>query len=460
MKAAPLLIALAVLAALGGLVWYTEKNPPSKDDETVKIISVEEAGIQEASITKPGKEPLVVRRGDDGKWQFGPSLEVPADDAAIGAMINPAASLNADRVVEENVTDWKPFGLEQGSLTVDLKMKDGSSRRLIFGDDTPTGSGVYARLDGDPRLFTVFSYIKSGFDKTVFDLRDKKLLRLDPDKISRLMVTAGGRTVEFGKTGENAWQILKPKPVRADNFTVGDLVRSVRNAEMLSVLAEGGEKPSDKYRFNRPYATVEAVDEAGVHTLTIAKGSENTYYAKSSDLPGGVYEVSSSMAEGLDKPLADFRNKKLFDFGFNDLSKLDVRDGDKRLTIEKRADDWLLTSEGDRKLEPEKVQTLIDALRGLTSIAFTSDEAGDQKKFGLSSPALEVQVTPAVAGGAEKVFLSSPAQERVYAAREGQPTTYEVEKSAVDEIQRAAEALLEKSDSSSPAGEKKEKPGS
>jgi hypothetical protein len=38
---------------------------------------------------------------------------------------------------------------------------------------------------------------------------------------------------------------------------------------------------------------------------------------------------------------------------------------------------------------------------------------------------------------AERVLITSPSQDRVYAARQGQPTTYEVEKSAVEEIQRS-----------------------
>ena len=43
---------------------------------------------------------------------------------------------------------------------------------------------------------------------------------------------------------------------------------------------------------------------------------------------------------------------------------------------------------------------------------------------------------------AEKVILSDPAEERVYAARAGEPSVYEIEKAAAEEIQRALDALL------------------
>jgi hypothetical protein len=310
---------------------------------------------------------------------------------------------------------------------------------VLFGSETPTGSSRYARLEGDPRLFTVFSYVKSSFDKTVFDLRDKKLLAVDGQKISRVKLNTGGRAIEFGQTPGSSWQIVQPRALRADNFTVGDLVRSVQDAELVSIV-DNPEELAPKPDFAKPYATVEVVDEAGAHTLTIAKAADK-YYARSTDL-AGVFEVSSALAEGLDKELDEFRNKKLFDFGFSEIAKLTVRDGGNALNIEKKDDKWLLASEGGRELDSAKVQTLIDSLRNLTAIEFTSDDAAGKAKFGLNAPALEALVTMVAGASEEKVAITSPANEKVYAAREGQPSTYQVEKSAAEEIQRAVADLL------------------
>lgn len=434
-----LLIAVGILAILGGAVYYTKENPPSTGDENPKIVSVESDQVQELTISRPEADPLTVQRGEDDKWQFGPPLTIPANSSSIGLLVDSAASLEADRIVEENVTEWQPYGLDQPSLTLDLKLKDGTTHRVLYGKETPTGSALYARLDGDPRLFTVYSYSKSSFEKSVFDLRDKKLLRADADKISRVVLDAGGRSIEFGKSGEASWQILKPQPLRADNFTVGDLARAVQNAEMTAVVEEG-EATKSKVDFSKPFATVEVVDEAGQHTLTVIKADEK-YYARSSDLEG-VYEVSSTMAESLNKQLDDFRNKKLFDFGFNDLARLQLRDGDTRVAIEKKDDKWVLASEGGREVESRKVQTLIDSLRNLSATSFASDNAAEKDKYGLGSPAIEAEVTQAESAATEKVVITSPSAERVYAARDGQPTTYEVEESAVEEIQRSITELL------------------
>ena len=438
MKANPLLLAVAVLAALGGAVWYTRENPPPEEDETPTIVKLEEETVQEVAVTRTGRDTVTVVRGEDGAWGFGAGIGVPADDSSIGFMITSLASLNADRVVSENVSDWSPYALEDPALKVAYKLKEGEGGEVWFGKETPTGSGVFARLKGDPRLFTVYSYNKSSFEKEIFDLREKKLLQVDDDKIARVVVRSGGREIEFGKNGDD-WRILKPKPLRADNFTVGDLVRAARTAEMTAVLA--AEESGGGYSFRRPLAVVEIVDDAGAHELTLAQDGD-TYYAKSTD-QDGVYEVSSTLAESFDKPVNDFRNKKIFDFGFADPARVKVRDGANAVEIAKEDDKWLLRSGGGRELAGEKVQILLDGLRNLAAVEFPSDNASDRARYGLDAPAIEAEVTPSGEDAEpEKAVISSPEAERVYAARAGEPSIYEVEKAPAEDIRRALEDIL------------------
>jgi len=450
MKPMPLLIAVVLLAILGGLVYYTEENPPAPDDEQVKVVDLKAADIQAVTVRRPGQEPLTVRRSGDSDWTFAEPSSMKVDGFAAETLIAGLTPMSASRVVEEQVTDWAPYGLTgEGTLRVEVEAKEGKSYQITFGNNTPTGSAVYARLEGDPRLFTLLSGVKGGFEKEPFDLRDKKLLAIDPAKISRMVLKTGAETLEFGKSGDDKWQILQPKPLRADNFAVGDLARALQSAEMTAVLAEG-EAPADPYFFAKPYAAAEVTSEDGTHTLTVAQGEGDTFYAQSSDLAGGVYEVSKTLADGLRKQLSDFRNKKLFDFGYQDPVKLELRDGETRLTIAKKGEDWVAASDGDRQLDAAKVQSVIDSLRNLTAISFASDEAADQAKYGLDSPLIEATVTPAEEGAQEKVVINA-AQDRFYAAIPGLPTTYELEKISFDLIRRSMADALKPADSSGSA---------
>ena len=435
-----LLIALFILVGLAAAVWYSEKHPPQpkSDIKTEKVISVAEDQLRRIQITRPSGDPLALEKGEDGKWRITQPKAYKADESSASSMVSNLTSLNADQVVAEKNTDWKTYGLESPRLNIQVSLKDGKQIKLALGDDAPTSSGVYARLEGDARLFTIPSYVKSSLDKTASDLRDKRILPFDSEKVSRVAVATKERSLEFGKAG-TAWQIVKPRPLRADNFAVDDLVRSVRDANFDSILDES-EKPPAKYSFSSPFATFEAVDAGGVHTLTIGKDKDNTYYARTTAMPG-VFKITSTVAEGLNKKPDDLRNKKLFDFGWSDLQKLEVRDGEVRLTIEKKGDKWIRYGAGNKELPSDKVQSLIDNLRNLSAKSFPADEASAQAKYGLNKPIAEAKVTSDDGKRVERVLLAAGPESKYYAARENEPATYEIEKTAYEDFQKTVGAL-------------------
>ena len=443
MKQNPLLIAVLVLVVLGGFVYYTRENPPEPESDTVPLVRVSEAAIRKVTVIKPDSETIVVQREADQPWTFGNGVAAPADDSAINLMITNLASLDASRVVQEATVDWAPYGLDgDGQLRVTVETSEGDPKSIIFGEDTPTGSSVFARLDGDPRLFTTFSYARDNFDKTVFDWRDKRFLRVSADTTTTLSLEVGPRRLEFAKDGQN-WRIVEPADLRADRLAVADLERELSNARMSSVLAEGDEAAVSQFSAARPYAVAEIVDAAGSHVLTIAEGGPSGYYAKSSDLPGGVYEAPESLAASLDKDLAAYRDRKLFDFGFGDLSRIDVRDGDKRAAIERQDDKWLLSTDGGTEVAAEQVQALIDSLRNISAIGFPANDPAAQSRYGLGTPVIEAETTLALDGATvEKVVITDPSQPQVYAARVGEGPTYEVEKDATDKVRQAIDDIL------------------
>ena len=448
MKANPLVIAAVALALLGGAVWYTRENPPPDEDAAPKIVELEEDEIRKVTLRQEGQEPITMERNEDNEWVFGDGSELAADDTSIGLMVSSLSSLNAERVVSENVVEWGPYELEDPSLSVGYELAEGGGE-IQFGRDTPTGSGVFARLKGDPRLFTVYSYNKTSFEKSVFDLRDKRLLQLDEDSIADVTVKVGQRTIGF-RQEDGDWAIVQPMELRADDFTVGDLVRAVRTAEMTEVLEEG--EPSGQYSFRAPKATVEVKDANGNHELVVAQDGD-TYYARSS-WQRGVYKVNSTLADSLDKPVNDFRDKKVFDFGYADPARVDVRAGDMVVAVVHADDKWLLESDEGREVDGVKVQTLLDRLRNLTATEFPSDQAADQDGFGLDAPEIEATVTPEREDGQpEKVILTSADQAAVYAARDGEHSTYQVEQSAAQDIVRAVEDVLSEPDEEEPSAD-------
>ncbi len=441
MKANPLLVAAVVLALLGGAVWYTRENPPPDSDPVPKIVELEEDAVRKVTLRSEGGDPVELVRDGDGAWEFGGGLEIPADDSSVDALVSSLSSLNAERVVSEAVVDWEPYQLEAPALAVSFELEEGGGE-VQFGRDTPTGSGVFARLAGDPRLFTVYTYNKTPFEKSVFDLRDKRMLQVDEGTITEISIRTPSRTIRFARQ-DSDWRMVEPLDTRADSFTVGDLSRAVRTAEMTEVLAEGD--GAEGYSFARPLATVTVMDAGGSHELVVASRGD-THYARSS-YQEGVYGISSTLSESFDKDIADYRDKKLFGFGYDDPARVEVRVGDDSVVIVRADGQWQLESDAGRELEGEPVQTLLDRLRGLTATEIPSDSASAQARYGLDAPAIEAAVTPAGEGAStERVRVSSPDQTAVYASRAGEPSTFQVEQAAAQNIARSVEEILREPD--------------
>jgi hypothetical protein len=119
---------------------------------------------------------------------------------------------------------------------------------------------------------------------------------------------------------------------------------------------------------------------------------------------------------------------------------------------DKDKDKWVRADAGNKELPSDKVQTLIDHLRNLNAKAFTADEAAAQARYGLSKPIAEAKVTSDEGKSVERVLLAAGPESKYYAARENEPATYEIEKSAYEDIQKA---IVELKDAPPPAAEKK-----
>src|SRR5207344_2026215 len=121
---------------------------------------------------------------------------------------------------------------------------------------------------------------------------DKRLLTFDGDKLTRVELQAKGQPIEFGKNNQNEWQILKPKPLRADGSQVEDLVRKVKDAKMdTTVSDEDAKKAVAAFGSSARVALVNMTDAGGTQTLEVRKDKDKNYFAKSSVLEG-IYKAN------------------------------------------------------------------------------------------------------------------------------------------------------------------------
>jgi Domain of unknown function (DUF4340) len=425
-----MLMAGVLLAGLGIAVWWSNRQETAKvgqpaADAPPKILAIGADTVKQIQIRHRGEEPITIQFNASGKWEMTSPKPLPADSVAVAALTNTASRLDSERVVDPNVTDLAAYGLAPALIEVTLTAKDGKASKLLIGENTPTGGAVYAKLDGDPRLFTMASSFKSTFDKGAKDLRDKRLLPLTQDKLSRIEITAQKQTYEFVKKGENAWQIVKPKAMRADSIQTDDLVQRLKNADMDLSGAQDDKKTAAAFGSAAVLAVAKVTDQDGTKTLEIRK-SKDDYYAKSSAVEG-IYKVSKVLGDGLDKPVDNYRNKKVFDFGFSDPTRIEVTDIGKTSIYDKSGETW---TSGGKKMDSTSVQAFIDRLRDLAAAKFVD--------AGFTTPVVTVTVVSNQGKLREKVEIAQAASGGNFLARrDGDASFYELEAKVVKELRQA-----------------------
>jgi hypothetical protein len=431
MKSHSLAIAVGVLAVLGGVLYWSNKHPQNEEaskiapDAPPAILKIDQAAITKLEIKKKDSEPVALAKTNSGEWQINEPKPFRADQSAVSGLVSALSSLNSQRVVEDKASDLKTFGLENPVLEIDLVEKDNKSQKLLLGDETPASGGVYAMLAGDPRVFTVASWEKGSIDKSLNDLRDKRLLPVSPDKISRVELIRKNEDIEFGRDKED-WQILKPRPLRADSTQVGELLRQLTDAKMDLSGADDGTVSA--FTKATPVATAKVTDESGAQELQVHK-SKDTYYAKSSAVDG-AYKVDSELGKALDKSLDGFRNKKLFDFGYDDPNKVELHSGSKSYLLTRGSagsEDWW--SNG-KKMDARSVEPLISDLRDLSASKFVDS--------GFSNPTIDVVVASQDGKRAEKIQIAK-AGDHYIAKRESEPALYQLDAKNVDDLLKAAD---------------------
>ncbi len=434
MKPRGLLIASLVLTALlGALYLSNHHSSTSAADSAIKtspeappkILSLNQDDISSLTIHRKEVPAFDLSRITSGAWQITSPKTLAADQDSVSSVLSSFSSLNAERLLDDKASNLATYGLAAPSLEIDATLKNNKTQKLLIGNQTPSGNAFYGMLAGDSRLFTIASYSKSSLDKTVDDLRDKRLLPADFDKVSQieLITQKPGKKqdVTFARE-KDTWQILRPGPFRAESNQVEDLVRSLKEAKIQT-----GSAPDDAAAFKSatPFVTAKITGASGAQELEVRKAKDD-YYAKSTALPG-VYKVPAVVGASLDKPLDDFRNKKLFDFGFEDPNKIEIHDGSKAYFLTRSGSDWW-GSDGN-KLDESSVESLLGKMRDLAAIKFPES--------GFTTPTLELTVTSNDGKRVERVSLAKHA-DGYTAKRENEPGLYELPSSVVQQLQESA----------------------
>ena len=433
MKIRQLIAAAIVLAALTATLYWSNRRQPIEEaakaaaSAPVKILSFQKDDISKLEIKRKSGEFLDFSKTGSGSWKITSPISLIGDADSISTILYAISPLETDRVIEEKAGDLKTYGLAEPAVEVSATGKDGKPQKLLVGDDVPTGGSAYAMLAGDPRVFLISSSAKTNFDKGLKDLRDKRLLPVDFNNISKIEIVSPKLNLAFS-SNNGQWLLQAPKDVRGDTSKLEGVVEKLRLATMdPSAPDTDMKKAASSFSSGTPVATVKATEASGSQELQVRKSKDN-YYAKTTAMEG-AFKVTKELGEAIHKNLDDFREKRLFDFAESNPEKIEIHSGSKSYFLTRNGEDWW--SDG-KKMDAVSIDSLLRAIRMLSATKFVSS--------GFSSTAATLIATSNGGKRVEKVEISK-AGTGYMAKRENELLLYELDAKAFEDLQKAADEL-------------------
>jgi hypothetical protein len=429
------LVLLVIAAGLGVFLFYDSKREPGDDKKLEKVFADAKSDkIDQVTVKSVSGDKTTVQK-QAGGWQVTQPAPVGADEAELSGITSNLASLEIQRVVDEQPAEVKQYGLDPARIEVTFK-QDGKDRTLLLGQKTPTGSDMYAKVPDKARVFLVSSYLESTFNKSSFDLRDKTILKIDREKVDRMEIETPERTLKFAKQGAD-WRITSPVEARADFGAVEGIIGRLNTTPMKSVIPVDARNLAE-YGMDKPAATVRVMSGSAQATLLIGKSAgEGVVYAEDPSRPL-IFTVESALFDEVKKPAGDFRIKDLFDSRSFNTTRVEIVRGGQTIAFEKPKgqDAWKQITPAAKPADTAKVEAVLTALTSARATSFVDSIAGT----GLENPELTVSIAFEEGQKHEKVAFGRKGAD-VYARREGDAAAVKIDATALDGIVKALDAL-------------------
>jgi uncharacterized protein DUF4340 len=169
-------ILIIFLAALGGVVWYSELRDKGSSDSTgaasdktgqTQLQKFDDKDARQLVVVK-GDQRVQVDRPDGTTWVLQPSGQ-NADSVRVSSVLFRLSSLQATKKVADAATDLSQYGLDAPPMSVTTTVADGTVYAVLLGSKSPTEAGTYARKADETTVYLVSSQLGTDLERLITD---------------------------------------------------------------------------------------------------------------------------------------------------------------------------------------------------------------------------------------------------------------------------------------------------
>ncbi len=442
---------LWMAALFFGLVLYyylvdipAEKKQTEEKERAEKILLFETGQVEEF-ILKKKDETIHLKRKSPKDWELLKPVQARADASAASSLLSLLQSARFSRVVEDSAQDLAVYGLKEPSMEITLQLKGEGKKTLLVGDDHPMSQYLYIKR-GDENKVLLAGVNRKDFNKSVFDLRDKRLLRFQNEEVVRIKFQNDGKSFELSKLNEQ-WEINDGKKTKGDGDEIVRFLGLVRDFKVKKFLDEN---PDSLKEFGLDTPNARLILETGKDNkpMTLLVGNElgnEGFYGKIEGAKNVVL-FGNQLVKTLSKTPIDFLSKTLLEFKQENVARIHLQTEEEKILISRNKDDaWEIIEPSEADADSSTMNSLLFDLKATRVNEYVNTSKKSPEFFGLDT----AKKTLTLDLGEDKSWSlelgnKSRDDQNYFARRAGEESIFTISSDSVEKLFRTLHDLKNK----------------
>ena len=305
-----------------------------------------------------------------GEWRLSKPIIAKADELTINSLLSALTDLKMQRRLDEVSGDKiKEFGLDKPQFTLEFQA-DGQTHEIRFGHKVPGDQSIYAQKDAEARILLIRIPDKETLDRTVTDLRTKKIFSLPPEKVTQIRLIRHDSLI-LQKTASSGWVAENNSPIKLRADKINSLIDQISSARALEFVAEKADDlkkyglvPSPALRLT--LLTGDQQEE----TLLLGSKQGNRYYAQVSGTTP-ITLVDQTLVEKLPSSYETLEDRRLWSGPDTEIQKVVWGAPNKLITAVRDPNGWSMFNADNSPARQESAMKFSLAFWRLKDLEFT-----------------------------------------------------------------------------------------
>lgn len=320
-----IIIASVIIILVAGIVVVSnvdfnrdEGNELSSADTSYTIYSEDTSNLSSVTV-KTADSTITADNLGNSVWTINGMSSEDIDKSKAHTLASTVSTIISKNKIEENVSDFAQYGLEEPSITVIIRDNGGSENTLYVGDKSPTLGEYFIRFNDDTTVYTLYSYKADTLMQPLSYYSDFNRFSINIDDITRIKIERDGETIELKladdieKTVNNVWELVQPyKSSANDEYIDSNILADLGELAFNTLAPEDGsygtDTPAVKITLTiKPYDnTTGKYGEEYTEEFAVGKIENGKAYV---EYNGRVYEVAEEAVEFVNSSAFNILNK-------------------------------------------------------------------------------------------------------------------------------------------------------